>query len=106
MQARLQFNCEIFVADLRDAIGLRRDSFSTCEVKKLGTFSSLIRWEIPRLCRGGSRGLTGLGISKSWALIVSNGPLPPLPSPLGKREEGRRGDRVRGFFLAVAVRPV
>ncbi len=42
----------------------------------------LMRWEIPRLCRGGSRSLTDPGISTSCALIVSNGPLTPTPLPL------------------------
>ncbi len=39
---------------------------------ELVRFYVLIGWEIPRLCGGGSLGLTGPGISKSWALIVSS----------------------------------
>jgi len=41
---------------------------------------------------------------------VSTRPLTPTPLPLfplpGEREEGRRGERVSGFFLAVTVRPL
>ncbi len=59
---------------------------------------SLICWEIPRLCRGGSLSFTVPGVGKSWGFVVSNGPLTPTPLPLfplpGEREEGRRGDRV------------
>jgi len=54
--------------------------------------------------------LTVPGVSISRAVSVSTRPLPPTPLPLfplpREREEGRRGERVRGFFLAVAVRPL
>jgi len=63
--------------------------------RERGAESMLMPWEIPRLCRGGSRSSTnpGVGFSRQApATPVTLSPLSPLPSPWG---EGR-GERSWG----------
>ena len=93
----------------------------------------LIRWEIPRLCRGGSKSLTFTGVRAHGSgkdpspvprpLGKARGAVHPLPREranavlgalrramafslsLGERVAEGRG-RVRGLFPTVAVRPL
>jgi len=62
-------------------------------------------WASSGLCRGGNRSLTVAGVNMSRTVPVSKRSLTPTPLPLfplpREREEGRRGEMVRGFFLAV-----
>ena len=48
----------------------------------IGKGDTLMRWEIPRLCRGGSRCLTHPGVGISLIFTVSTRPLTPTPLPL------------------------